>query len=413
MIPLHILFLTHHFPSPGEPGAPRPWQLVQYLSVRGHDVTVIAADYNYMSGEKDRDGRRGRLWWSEPVDLNGVRCIRTSGIPGYKKSVLRRVLGYSLFSLLAFLSSLPLKKVDVVFTPNNPPTNTIVGYMLSKLKRARFVEEVREPHPEIDVALGYFTSRPIQRVYRQYHDFFSRRSDLIVSLTPGITRILVNRGVPRSKIIEVPNAYDLENDPLLHEYSVEEAKSRLGWVSKFVILYAGSHGLAPDLQTMLDSAERLLDREDILFVLIGEGDKKRRYTQYAEAHGLGNCLFLPSVPRQRMPLYYRAADVCTHLIRAGEFWKCILPNKVFDYLGSGTAIAFSGQGDTADLVKSADAGIVAEPENPEAYAEAILELYRYPERRREMGENGRDYVLKHFSRERLMATLESRLDSLL
>jgi glycosyltransferase involved in cell wall biosynthesis len=376
-------------------------------------VTVIAAGYDYMSGKRKRHGPSLRLWQREDVGLAGVHCVRTFGLPGYKKSVFRRIIAYSSFSFLGFVSALTTRNIDIVFAPNNPPTNSFFGYLLSKLKGAKFVEELREPHPEIDVALGYFKARPVQGLYRRYHDFFHRRSDLIVSLTPGITRVLRSRGVPDLKIVEVPNAYDVENDEVLNECTREMAKARMGWDSKFVVLYAGSHGLAPDLQTLVEAAKRLTCIDDIVFVLVGEGDKKRQYLEYARANRLPNCIFVPGQPRERMPVYYKAADVCTHLIPSGEFWDCVLPNKIFDYLGSGTAVVFSGQGDTARLLQQAEAGVVVEPENPRAFAEAVLELYKNPDRTRMLGENGRKHVLSHYCREKLMARLEQSFEELL
>lgn len=410
---MHILFLTHHFPTPREAGAPRPWQFARYFSSKGHKVTILAAGYNYMSGERAAQARCFRLWEEEGVGLEGVRCIRTWALTGYKKSILRRIIGYSSFSFLSFVSSLPIRDVDVVLTPNNPPSNSVFGYALAKIKQAKFVEEIREPHPEIDVALGYFKSKPAQQAFKIYHDFFHQRSDLIVSLTPGITRILRDRGVLDSKIVEIPNAYDLENDDLLNQCSQIEVKKRLGWDSKFVILYAGSHGLVPRLQTLLEAAKLLKDKEDILFTLVGEGDHKHRYMEYARRNDLSNCSFLSGQPRDRMPIFYKAADVCTHLIPRGDFWDCILPNKIFDYLGSGTPVIFSGCGDTAELITRACAGIVVEPENPEAFAEAVLDIYHNPKKREQMGRSGRNYVLTHYSREDLMSKLEQALREIL
>ena len=409
---MHLLFLTHHFPLPTEPGAPRPWQLAKYFANRGHKVTVVAAEYNYMSGKRAPEQGKSGLWRVEEVPLQNVQCIRTWALPDYKTSVLRRVGSYASYSALAFASSLGLDDVDVVLTPNNPPTNTVAGFLLARMTGALFVEEIREPHPEFDVALGYFTSKPVREAYRAYHDLFHRHSDLIVSLTPGITRILQRRGVDPAKILDVPNAYDLEADDLLLSYTPEQAKRQCGWGPEVVVLYGGSHGLVPQLRVLLETAKRLRDDKNIRFVLIGDGDKQR-YIDYAKANNLDNCEFLPGQPRERMPLFYRAADICTHLIPKGDVWECILPNKVFDYLGSGKPIAFSGRGDTADLIATAGAGISVEPGDPDALANAIRTLAQDQPRREAMGKRGRDYVLTHHSRPLLMGRLEAELHRLL
>lgn len=403
---MNILFLTHHFQASDQPGAPRPWKIAEFLRDRGHEVTVITAGVQYMTG-KLSDEVKGHLWITKKIE--NLTIIKTSGIANYRTSVKRRITSYLIYSFCAFLSGLTVRKPDLVLVATTPLFVTASGYVLSKIKRARFVIEIRELFPEEAFELGYIKSGFLIRILESYQRFFRKRADRIIALTPGIREILIKKGIGEDKMELITNAYDGDENLNNMGLGKDNVKKRFGWDANFIVLYTGGFGQVNELMTLVKAAQLLRAYENIIFVLIGAGERKKEYVHFCTKRNLLNCCFLSAMPRKEMFLFYRAADICVQLTPKGEFWKCVLSNKIFDYLASRCPVVFGGAGDTADLLEKANAGLVVEPQNPEALAEAILYLYYHPEKRKEMGENGSEHIRKHYARNKLLKSLEDVL----
>ena len=168
---MNILFLTHHFPTPDQPGAPRPWKIAKFLKDKGHNVTVITAGVQYMTGNLF-DEVKGHLWVKQKGE--GLTVIKTCATPNYRISLNKRIISYLIYSFCAFLSGLGVKNLDIVLTATTPPFVTVSGYVLSKIKRARFIIEIRELFPEEMVELGYIKSTFWATIFERYQRFFRK-----------------------------------------------------------------------------------------------------------------------------------------------------------------------------------------------------------------------------------------------
>jgi glycosyltransferase involved in cell wall biosynthesis len=147
---------------------------------------------------------------------------------------------------------------------------------------------------------------------------------------------------------------------------------RYGLENKFVVLYAGAHGLSNDLGVVLEAAARLLPHSSIKIVLVGDGKEKPNLIRQAEALNLSNVLFLPPFSKQEMPQVLAAADACLAILKPLPLYKTVYPNKVFDYLAAGKPILLAIDGVIRQVVEEAEAGIFVQPGNPQALAEAVL-----------------------------------------
>ena len=84
-----------------------------------------------------------------------------------------------------------------------------------------------------------------------------------------------------------------------------------------------------------------------------------------------------------------------------------LSNKIFDYLGNGLPVVWAGEGDTSEFLRECGGGVVVEPENEKEMGEAILKLYKNPNLKKKMGNDGERYVLKNFTREKVMRNIDA------
>jgi glycosyltransferase involved in cell wall biosynthesis len=78
----------------------------------------------------------------------------------------------------------------------------------------------------------------------------------------------------------------------------------------------------------------------------------------------------------------------------------VIPTKLLEYMACERPVVVAVDGQARKIVEAADAGLFVEPEDSKALTEAIVELSAKPERRRQMGLSGRQYILSNFSRER-------------
>jgi glycosyltransferase involved in cell wall biosynthesis len=171
-----------------------------------------------------------------------------------------------------------------------------------------------------------------------------------------------------------------------------------GLGGKFVVLYAGAHGMSNDLGVVLQAAALLRDQPEIAIVLLGDGKEKANLMTQAEEMGLENVLFLPPVPKIEMSSSLAAANACLAILKPVAMYKTVYPNKVFDYMAAGRPVVLAIDGVIREVVEGAGAGIAVPPGDATALAGAIRELAADPEKARRMGLAGRRCVEETFDR---------------
>jgi glycosyltransferase involved in cell wall biosynthesis len=178
---------------------------------------------------------------------------------------------------------------------------------------------------------------------------------------------------------------------------------------KFIVMYAGAHGMSNDLGVVLEAA-KMLEGTEIQIVLLGDGKEKANLQAQADEMDLSNVTFAPSVPKAEMPGALAAADACIAILKPLDEYKTTYPNKVFDYMAAGRPVVLAIDGVIREVVEAAGCGIFAEPGNPSALAGAIRGLAADKKEAQAMGLAGRKYLEQNFSRavigEKLLKLLE-------
>src|SRR5262249_30347276 len=148
-----------------------------------------------------------------------------------------------------------------------------------------------------------------------------------------------------------------------------------------------------DLETLLECANLLRDRPEVVFLIVGDGVARQRLVEKATTLGLNNVMFLPFQPRASLPLLRASGDVQLALYRPGAA-RFSMPSKVYEIMASGRPVLASAESgsDLWQLVTDARCGICIEPHSPRKLAAAIEALRVDPELRRRMGERGRTEV---------------------
>jgi len=385
---VHILIIHQAFASLREPGGTRHYELARLLAARGHQVTVIASPVSYITGAPSSAASSRR------VEDNGITILRAAVYQGHHKSFFHRVLAFFSFMVSSFWLGLGVGGVDVVWGTSPPILQGLAAWALARLKRARFLFEVRDLWPQFAIAVGVLRNPILIRLAEWLESFLYRHADRVMVNSPGFSAHVTALGARRTDLI--PNGAD----PDMFDPSDDGAPYRaaLGLKDEFVAVYAGAHGMSNDLNVVLDAARMLADT-GIHMVLVGDGKEKPALEERARQMGLTNVSFSPPVPKSEMPGMLAAADACIAILAPLEQFKTTYPNKVFDYMAAGRPIALAIDGVIREVVQAAECGLFAEPGDPLALADVLRELAGDRAASRQMGLRGRAYLERHFGRE--------------
>jgi glycosyltransferase involved in cell wall biosynthesis len=401
---MHILIVHQAFASLDEPGGTRHYEFARYLAGKGHRVTIIASPVSYITGSRSVPPAPNG---ESPGRLSGVVIRRALVYAGHHKSFIHRMLAFFSFMLSSFFIGLQLGKVDLVWGTSPPIFQGVTAWALARLKRARFLFEVRDLWPEFAVAVGVLRSRLLIRASEWLERFLYRHADSVIVNSPGFLEHVKARGARHVELI--PNGAD----PAMFGAKADGSAFRRlhGLRGQFTVIYAGAHGMSNDLDVVLQAAH-LLQGAKVQIVLVGDGKEKPVLVQRARELGLQNLTFVAAVPKTQMPSVLAAADACVAILKPVEAYKTTYPNKVFDYMAAGKPVLLAIDGAIREVVEQAGCGVFVAPGDPAALSEAIRRLAADSEAAERMGSLGKAYLEKNFNREQIAARLLGVIESL-
>jgi len=421
---MKILLINQAFVSPDEPGHTRHFEMAKFLRARGHELVIVASDLNYQTGQRTVT-RKGNF--SEQV-IDGVRILRAFIYPALHRSYFSRVISFFSFMFSSAWTALQVRDVDLVIGTTPPIFQAVSAWFVAWIRRKPFLLEVRDLWPEFGVSMGVLKNPVVIALARGLEKFLYARATHILVNSPAYKEYMIAKGVPENKIAFVAYGADIEMfNPNVDGSSI---RAELRLQDKFVVLYAGALGQANDIDTILRAAQRIsshsekeifsevsvdsvaeqndVDAKDrIRFVLFGDGKERPRLQAEAERMKLTNVIFAGVRAKKDMPLVVASADLCLAILQDIPMFRTTYPNKVFDYMAAGRATVLVIDGVSRDLIESSSGGVFVQPGDDEMLAKKILELSKDLQRVQQMGQNARDYLVKHLDRrDKLNETLE-------
>ncbi len=391
---MHILLIHQAFVTVDEPGGTRHHELARYFASQGHQVTIIASPISYLTGK----ARSAKIPWREKqIDGEQITILRAYTYPSLHHSFALRVVSFFSFMISSFIIGLGVKNVDIVWGTSPPIFQGVTAWVLAKIKQRPFLFEVRDLWPAFAVAVGVLKNPLLVRLSEWLEKFLYKQAKLVIVNSPGYIDHVKQRGARRVEL--VPNGTDTSMFTPQADCVAFRRQHQLE--GKFVVLYAGAHGMSNDLGIVLKAAKIVQFRQEIIFIFIGDGKDKAALQNQAGEDSLKNVLFLPPVAKAEMPGVLAAADACLAILKPVEMYKTTYPNKVFDYMAAGKPVVLAIDGVIREVIEQANGGIAVPPGDPESLAQAILRLADDPELAHRMGIQGRAYVESHFDRVRL------------
>ena len=407
--------LNHYATPPDTPGSTRQFDFASQLVKQGQQVTIFASGFSHRTRKEERlEGKQN--WRRENIDRVDFIWLRTT--PYYGGNDWRRAVNMLSYSLRVVPLGLRFKESpDVVLASSPHPFAGLAGWLLAKLKRAKFIFEVRDLWPQTLVDIGGYSSKnPVVKLLRVLEKFLYQRARKIVVLHPKASDYITKLGIPGTKILWVPNGVSpglFSNNDVELPKELEKIISNLKSYAKFLVIYAGAHGIANALDTIIETAEVLQQRgaTNVHFLLVGDGHEKERLIARAEASGLGDVTFHKSIPKNAVPSLLRASDMAVLSWRKSDLYMYgMSTNKLWDYMACAKPIVWAIDS-AVDPVAEANCGITVSPEEPEEMAKAIMDLCHLSDKeRRAMGMRGYEHVMKYHSvpvlADRLLTVLE-------
>lgn len=409
---LSLLFVSQYFPPETGAAPTRLDALTKRWAQAGHDVTVLTSAPDYPEGEV-YDGYQNE--WLHREERNGVTVYMTKTLPASNDGFVKRGTKFLLFMFLSIIAGLVVAKPDVVIATSPQPFTGVSGWVVARLRRAKFVFEVRDLWPESITAASDFGNKPLLEGLDRLVTFIYRRADRTTVVSEGFTPTLVSKGVDESDVWFHPNGVEPEFFERTDDESVLEPDLRETLEDRFVVSYVGTLGRAHGLAVAVEAAERIqrtAGYEDVLFVFVGYGAKADKLERMKAERELENVLFVGRRPKSDVPEILDLSDVSLVHLKDRDLFRTAIPSKMFEAMASETPIALGVRGEAARIVEEGDVGLVFEPEADDELADTVTALYDGADQRERFAANGREYVRRNFSWDSIADAYRRNLESL-
>ncbi|NJL61992.1 MAG: glycosyltransferase family 4 protein [Methylacidiphilales bacterium] len=410
---MRILIYSYNYHPEPIGIAPLMTELAEGLVKRGHEVRVVTAMPNYPERQIYK-AYRGKLFVTE--EKNGVKIQRSFVWIRPQPNLIDRILLDASFVVTSFIPAMRFQRQaslitgwrpDVILTTSPSLPGCIPASVLGWLNRCPVILNLQDILPDAAIHTGLLKNKALIGVFQILEKFAYRAATKISVIADGFVDNLLQKGVEASKMVKIPNWVDVNFiRPLPKEESEFRAIHNLN--GKFVVMYSGNIALTQGLETVVKAASKLRHIPDITFVIVGEAKGLQRLQQECREQGADNVLLLPFQPREKLPDMLAAADVSL-VVQKKNVISFNMPSKIQVALASGRALVASvpDNGTAARAIHQSGGGVVVPPEEPQALADAILDLYKAPETVNSLGYNSRKFAVENYSFDSALNQYES------
>jgi colanic acid biosynthesis glycosyl transferase WcaI len=403
-----LIYSYNYYPEPIGI-APLMTELAEGLVKRGHEVRVVTAMPNYPERQIYQE-YRGKWYVNEYK--NGVQIQRSYVWIRPQPNLLDRMLLDASFVVTSFVPALIGWRPDVILSTSPSLPSCLPVALLGWLRACPVILNLQDILPEAAVHVGLLKNKLLIQLFTLLEKFAYRSASKISVIADGFVDNLRAKGVEAHKIVQIPNWVDVNFiRPLPKEDNPFRAAHNLN--GKFVVLYSGNIALTQGLESVVKAASVLRHIPDIVFVIVGEAKGLQRLQQECLDCGADNVLLLPFQPRKHLPQMLAAADVGL-VVQKKNVVSFNMPSKIQVLLASGGALVASvpDNGTAARAIRQSGGGVIVPPEDPQALAMAILDLYKNPEKVKTLGYKSRQYAVEQYAFEQALNQYESLCYSL-
>jgi colanic acid biosynthesis glycosyl transferase WcaI len=376
--------------------------LAEALARRGHRVTVIAGKPYYPQW------RLYEGYHDDPSATieSGVAVTRVPHFIPAHPTGPKRILHHLSFAVATHVPMMRAARTgpDLVFTVAPSLLSVPVAARAARAASAPLWVHVQDFEVEAAFATGLMGQATLAgRLARATENRFLTIADVVSSIGPRMCDKLLVKGIPAERIFELRNW----SDPDFDFGHADPAGYRQEWQlgDRHVALYSGNIGNKQGLELVIEAARQLAERQDIVFVICGEGPNRARLEQLAI--GLANVRFHGLQPAERMAdlLSLATVHLLPQIVGAADL---VLPSKLTNILASGRPLIATATRGTGLHAEVEGCGLTTEPGDATAFATAVVGLIDQPGVRHAMGQAALRRADTHWSRESIIDAFEAR-----
>jgi glycosyltransferase involved in cell wall biosynthesis len=381
---VHILLFNEYYP-PDTSATAKMASLVAEELAKSHQVTVIAGRPSYDPDE--------RYPWSllRRDVRNGVTVERVGSSTYSRHDMRGRVSNYLSYLALAMPRAM-FKKADIILAMTDPPVAGIAGSFVARLSGRPLVYNIRDLYPDMAVGGEIVPANAFVRRWESMHRNALRHATRVIVLGDDMRERILKKGVEPSRVDVVRDGAQLPES--LAEPSHPIAQEIRGEF-QFVAIHAGNLGFYGAWDTLL-RAMKILEGDEAVagLVFVGEGANRDRLRRTAKDSR--NVRFVRFRPAAEIPYVMAAGDVHIVTVKRG-LEGVVVPSKLFSILAAGRPVlaVAPDECDAVRIVREAQCGLTADPDDPATVAAALRELSSDRARLAEMGRRAREMARKY------------------
>lgn len=388
--------------------------MVQEMTNRGHQVTVLTGLPNYPEGIVPEEYRHNKR---KEEELFGARVLR-SRMRGRKQGAINLGINYLTFAVCAAWKALwnfHRKEFDVIlnFQPS-PVFSTFPAWIASKKTGAPIFLYCMDLWPEAMKVFGLREGSLPMKMVGVVSRWLYRRCSRIAVTSPDFVEYLTGY-----------HRLDAESVLYLPQYAEDmelKTEPQMQKPEEMVFMFCGNMGSAQYLEVIVEAARRLevqkIDGYQVHFV--GDGSAAADIRKMVDGYGLiDRFVFHGLQPQDQMGRFYQLADVLLITLKSDtdSLIGRTIPGKFQTYLAVGKPILGAIGSPVKELIREAGCGYAVDSDDASSLAEKMQlcldERRENPEHIKSMGENARKYFENNFSKELFFERLECVFDEMI
>lgn len=334
---------------------------------------------------------------------DGHLTIHRFSLYGEGKNPVLRAFRYVFQGIIQFNKAVFAKdarQCDVMFIASTPPIQGALAALIKKFRKIPVVYNLQDIFPDSLVGTGLAKRGGLLwKIGRVVENFTYRNANKIIVISEDFKRNIMAKGVPEEKIEVVYNWVDEEavvdvprsENVLFDRYGLDR--------SKFYITYNGNIGLTQNMDMLMEVAKELEANEEIHFVLVGEGAYKESVSRIIKEQNIKNVTLLPFQPYEEISHVFSLGDVSLVISKPGVGSNSV-PSKTWSIMSaSRPVLANFDENELKTIIADNNCGIFTKAGDKEAFKEAVLKLYGDRDLCKEMGKNGRQFVMDNLTKQ--------------
>lgn len=383
---MKVLYIHQYFKV--NSGGTRSYEFSKYLTSQNHSVTMI-------TGTEINDH-----------EVENIK-VKSTGTKYHQSfTFMQRIISFIHFMIKSTLIGLKEKNIDVIYATSTPLTVGIPTLLISKLKRRKYVFEVRDVWPDVPIEMGFIKSKLLQNILFKLEKIIYKHAEHIVVLSEGMKRNLLRKGVNKEKITVITNL------SMNQYYDEIDVKPRDFYRDKLLCIHPGTMGKVNGLDFILDVAETYND-DDIVYLLIGEGNQKERLKERIEQSNIKNVIIQDALPKDQVMKLIKQSDVGIMIVDNYKILEDNSANKFFDFLAAGLPVVLNYEGWQKQVLERNNAGRGFNYRNKKEFYNYLVELKNNPEKRKLIGNNAKRLAIEKYDSLVLSKKMESVLTQVL